>query len=87
MARKTTSRRDAPEISGSVVVWLAGLVFGLGVGVVMVYSLLLDKNSGGSFAPPASTSQSAPRLRLEASVDADLQARAKPRASESDSLD
>ncbi|MCA3255427.1 MAG: hypothetical protein INF91_07415 [Alphaproteobacteria bacterium] len=38
-------RTDDSRVNGSIVVWLAGLVFGLGAGMVLVYHLVLSGRS------------------------------------------
>jgi hypothetical protein len=49
MARRP-SRFEDQTVSGSVVVWLAGLVFGLGAGMVLVYHMVLSERA--DLTPP-----------------------------------
>lgn len=44
MARRAA--RPMPEPKGSLLIWLAGLVFGVGAGIVLVYHLLLASQAG-----------------------------------------
>jgi len=50
MARRTPRVEDQ-TVSGSVVIWLAGLVFGLGAGMVLVYHLVLSERADLTPAP------------------------------------
>lgn len=43
--QRRNPRQDDSRVSGSIVVWLAGLVFGLGAGMVLVYHLVLSGRS------------------------------------------
>ena len=41
-------QREMPAPSGSVIVWMAGLVFGAGAGIVLVYHMLLASHAAAT---------------------------------------
>ena len=45
MMAMTKRRREVSAPSGSLIVWMAGLVMGAGAGIVLVYHMLLASHS------------------------------------------
>ena len=45
MMAMTRRRREVAAPSGSLIVWMAGLVLGAGAGIVLVYHMLLASHS------------------------------------------
>lgn len=65
--QRRTPRQEDHRVSGSIVVWLAGLVFGLGAGMVLVYHLVLSGKA--DLAPPADVQPVAVTASATAGVD------------------
>lgn len=70
--RSSNSRQSGP--SGALVIWLACLVFGIGVAVVLVYRSALVSHTGDVTAAEAAAKMEAKRLQVSVGANDDMRA-------------
>lgn len=72
-----SSRKPAPKVTasnGSIVIWLAGLVLGIGAAMILVYRFVLTSHTGEVSAAQAASRTESARLHASAGATDDMRA-------------